>query len=148
MSRRRLSPLARLLRDVGGASAVEFAMILTPMCLIFFGVLEFGRAMWVREALQEAATAGARCVGIPQSQCASGGTYNSANAISYIQGVASGWGITLPSADITLNASTTCAGLAGFATVTIAYNFQTVVPKLVPFGTGGITLNSQACFPN
>ncbi len=137
MSRRRLSPLARLLRDVGGASAVEFAMILTPMCLIFFGVLEFGRAMWVREALQEAATAGARCVGIPQSQCASGGTYNSAN-----------WGITLPSADITLNASTTCAGLAGFATVTIAYNFQTVVPKLVPFGTGGITLNSQACFPN
>jgi Flp pilus assembly protein TadG len=140
--------LAELGRHCGGASAVEFAMILSPLCLIFFGVLEFGRAMWTREALQEAATAGARCIGIPQPQCSSGGTYNSASATTYIQGVASGWGITVPSADITMTESTTCAGLAGFSTVAIAYNFQTVVPKLIPFGTGGITLNAQACFPN
>jgi Flp pilus assembly protein TadG len=140
--------LSRLWRDVRGASAVEFALILTPLCLITFGIIEFGRAMWTREALQETASAGARCIGILQSQCASGGAYSSTKAVSYIQTVASGWGITVPTADITVNASTTCAGLLGFSTVTIAYNFKTVVPTLVPLGSGGTTMTLQACFPN
>ena len=139
--------LTGLRRDAAGASAVEFALILPALCLLFFGILEFGRAMWTREALQETATAGARCIALPQTQCASGGTYNATNATSFVQGVANGWGLTLPSGDITLNASTSCAGISGFASVTIAYTFQTVVPNYVPFGTSGIILNTQACFP-
>ncbi len=55
-----------------GASAVEFALVLFPLLLVIFGVIEFGRAMWTREALQETAIAGARCMGVLNSNCATG----------------------------------------------------------------------------
>jgi Flp pilus assembly protein TadG len=138
-------------RSHGGATAVEFAAVLGPLMILIFGVFEFGRLLWTREALQETATAGARCMGMSATSCASGGTYNSGDSDTYIEGLANSWGVTLTAANITLNSNTTCAGVSaanGFSSVTITYTFQSVVPSLITALSGGTTLTSTACFPN
>jgi len=143
--------LRRFRRAEGGAAALEFAVVLAPLLLLIFGVFEFGRLLWVREALQETATAGARCMGMSASSCAASGAYSSAGATTYIQNTAGGWGVTLTAANITLNNNATCAGITaskGFSSVTITYTFQSMVPTLVQSLSGGKTLTSTACFPN
>ena len=138
-------------RADGGAAAVEFAAVLGPLLLLIFGVFEFGRLLWVREALQETATAGARCMGMSASSCAASGAYNSSSTTTYIENTATGWGVTLTASNITLNNNATCAGITatnGFSAVTINYTFQSVVPTFVSSLSGGKTITSTACFPN
>ena len=141
----------RLWRDCGGASAVEFAAVLGPLLILIFAVFEYGRLLWTREALQETATAGARCMGMSATSCAASGTYSSGNTTSYIETQASNWGLTLTSANIALNNNTTCAGVSaanGFSSVTLTYTFQSIVPSLITSLNSSPTLTSTACFPN
>lgn len=142
---------SRLGRDRRAATALEFGLIAGPMLLLIIGTVEFGRLMWTREALEMTAIEGARCMGVLDPSCASGGAYSSANTTSYIESVASAWGITLTGANMTLNPSTTtgsCSGLsASVSEVTLAYTFQTVVPGLVTALSGGTPLTGHACFP-
>jgi Flp pilus assembly protein TadG len=135
----------------GGAAAVEFAAVLGPLMLLIFGVFEFGRLLWVREALQETATAAARCMGMSASSCAASGAYNATNTTTYVKNVANGWGVTLTASNITLNNNATCAGVTasnGFSSVTITYTFDSVVPTFISSLNGGKAMTSTACFPN
>lgn len=43
-----------------GAATVEFAIVAPLLFLLFFGIVEFGRAFWVAEMLQTAARSGCR----------------------------------------------------------------------------------------
>jgi Flp pilus assembly protein TadG len=145
--------LRALSRARDGATAVEFALVAPLFLALVFGTLEFGRLLWTEQALQETAIAGARCVAIAQgktqnSPCASGGSYSSTTAITYIQGIANGWGLSLPSADITPNTSASCGAGGGFSQVTLTSTFTSVVPNLVKLASGGITLTASACYPN
>lgn len=47
-------------RDERGATLVEFAIGATVFLTVMFAVLEFGRALWVHNALTDAARRGAR----------------------------------------------------------------------------------------
>ncbi len=91
-----------LYRARRAVAALEFALLAVPMMLIVFGTIEFGRVLWTREALQMTAVEGARCMGILSSSCASAGGYSFTNTTSYIQSVATAWGITLSSNNLTL----------------------------------------------
>jgi Flp pilus assembly protein TadG len=51
---------ARLDRDRQGAAAVEFALLLPLLLVLLVAVLEFGRAMWLRQTLQFAVEEAAR----------------------------------------------------------------------------------------
>jgi Flp pilus assembly protein TadG len=137
-----------LRHDRSGASAVEFALVLMPLLMLAFGTIEYGRLLWTKEALQQTAIAGARCMGILQTSCASGGSFSSANATSYIQRVASGWGISVPSAGVILTPNTSCGGEPGFAEVSLAVTFTSFVPKIVLIPAGGEVVTATACFPN
>jgi Flp pilus assembly protein TadG len=142
---------APLWRDRRGAAAVEFAAVLGPLLILIFGVFEYGRLLWTREALQETAAAGARCMGLTATTCASGGVYNSGDATTYIEGQATNWGLTLAASNIALNNATTCAGVSapnGFSSVTITYTFQSIVPNLITSLNTSPTLTTTACFPN
>lgn len=144
-----LRALSTLGRAANGATLVEFALVAPVFLALLFGTLEFGRALWTQQALQETAIAGARCMALPQSGCATAAyAYSSADTIIYIQGVASQWGISLPSANITQNNAATCGGASGFSQVELTFTFQSVVPNLVQIATGGIPLSATACFPN
>lgn len=140
--------LGRFLRDRSGASAVEFALVATPFLLLVFGIVEFGRYQWTRMAIHETAIAGARCMGVKHASCAPGGTYSSAQTVSFIQTQATGWSVSIPSASITLSNSVSCSGTAGFSRVAIAHTFQTAVPVLLGSLANGVPINAAACFPN
>jgi Flp pilus assembly protein TadG len=138
--------IRRLGGDRGGASAVEFALIIVPFTLVLFGVIEFGRLLWTLNALQETAIAGARCMGVLNTSCAAGGAYSSTNATNFIRTTATGWGVTLTAANISLNNAATCAGVGDFSQVTITYTFMTVVPTITQLASKPLSVN--ACFPN
>ncbi len=143
----------RLRHDRRAATMLEFAIIAVPFLLLSLGTIEFGRAIWTREVLQVAAFQGARCMGVRASACSSNGAYDSGNTTSYIQSVATGWGVTLTSDQLTLNSNATsgnCSGVtgSGLSEVTIRYTFQTVVPGLLTMLSGGAAMRGHACFPN
>jgi Flp pilus assembly protein TadG len=144
----------RALRSLGrsqnGATLVEFALVAPVFLALLFGALEFGLALWTQQALQETAIAGARCMALPQSGCATAAyAYSSSNTTTYIQTVANQWGISLPSANIIqTNTGTTQCGTSGFSQVSLTFTFQSVVPNLVQIPSGGIPLSATACFPN
>ncbi|WP_011579950.1 MULTISPECIES: TadE/TadG family type IV pilus assembly protein [Chelativorans] len=69
----------RFLESGSGAAAVEFAIVCMPLLLICLGIVEFGRAFFVRNDLSYAADVAARKVligqipaGAPSSDAASG----------------------------------------------------------------------------
>ena len=104
-----------------GTAAIEFAFLSVPFSGLCLGIFEFGRACWTMEALQESAAQGARCVGVKSSSCYSGGAYSASATTTYIQTVANGWGISVPSRNITPTQTTTCGSVSGFAQVQISY---------------------------
>jgi Flp pilus assembly protein TadG len=145
----RLRVPRKLRRAQDGAVAVEFALVAPMFLALLFGTFEFGRALWVQQALQQIAISGARCMALPQSACASAGTYtySAARTMTYIQQVANQWGVPLPSGNIDQNNSANCGGASGFSKVSVAVAFQSAVPNLINM-LGGIPLTATACFPN
>jgi Flp pilus assembly protein TadG len=137
----------RFRRAFGGTAAIEFAILAPPFLCLAFGVYEFGRALWTLEALQESATQGARCIGVQSTSCYASGSYSNSNTISYVQQIAQGWGISVPTADVVPTQSTTCGTVAGFAQVQISYQFSTVVGSLIP-ALANQTLTATSCFPD
>jgi Flp pilus assembly protein TadG len=140
-------PVRRFWRSTAATASIEFAFLSIPFFALCLGVVEFGRACWTLEALQESAAQGARCVAVQSSSCYSGGSYSASTTESYIQNVASGWGIAVPTADITPTQSTTCAGVSGFAQIQISYTYSTVVGALIP-SLKNEPMTVTSCFPN
>ena len=128
--RRFVRPLAR---DRRGATAVEFALIATPLFLFLFGIEETARAMWTQAAINMAVEDGARYSSVsgPTGSCTAAATVKSYAA-------ARAWGMSLPSGDFT--ATTAACGCQ----VTASVPFTPIVPNLVPYN---ITLTASACFP-
>ncbi|YCI06935.1 pilus assembly protein (plasmid) [Ensifer sp. D2-11] len=58
--------MRHLWRSQSGAAAVEFALVCLPLLLLVFGIIEFGRAFYVRNELSHAADVAARRVLIGQ----------------------------------------------------------------------------------
>jgi Flp pilus assembly protein TadG len=52
--------MRELRRSIRGQSLVEFAMVLPLMLVIVFMITEFGRALWIKNTLTQAAREGAR----------------------------------------------------------------------------------------
>ena len=136
-----------LRRAIAGTASIEFALLAIPFFMLSVGIFEVCRALWTQEALQESATQGARCIGVHQADCYSAGVYNATSTTTYVQNVASGWGVVVPTADITPTLSANCGGVAGFAKITIAYNFSTVAGSLIP-SFSSVPLTGNACFPD
>ncbi|HEY2445347.1 MAG TPA: TadE/TadG family type IV pilus assembly protein [Rhizomicrobium sp.] len=136
-----------LWRSVAATASIEFAILAIPFFALSIGVFEFGRFCWTHQALQEAVTQGARCVGVHQSSCYTAGVYDATATTSYVQGVAAGWGVVVPTADITPTQSTSCGGVAGFAQIAISYNFISAAGALIP-PLRSTTMNASSCFPD
>lgn len=135
--------LCNFARDTRGATAIEFALVVGPLLLLFIGVIEVGRLMWSGHALDEVAIAGARCIGIHAPACASGEDLEPERAIAHIQQIAQSWGITLQTEDISLATDAGCAVETGFLRVALNFTFVSVVP-----GLSGTRLDTEACFPS
>jgi hypothetical protein len=141
-----------LLADLGrtrrATTAVEFAICAMALVGIVIGSTEFARLVWTSEVLQEAASEGARCMGLRANSCAAAGVYSAGNTTSYVVGVATARGVTITAAMVALDNAANCGGAAGFSQVLITYQFATVAPALLASLAGGLSLPRSACFPN
>ena len=119
-----------------GATLVEFAIGATVFVTALFGVLEFGRALWVHNALTDAARRGARYA-VVNSNADSASVKN-----VVVYGNPDGTGTplinNLSTVNVDVNYSTFGVG-EGTVSVSITnYQFQFVVPLI------GTTINMPA----
>lgn len=140
--------LRKAIDDCGATAIIEFAFAAPLFLMLIFGIAEYCRLLWTMQALQQVAIDGARCMAIPQSACASAGSYNATNTTSHIRQVGNQWGISIPTAGVSLAANATCGGTTGFSKVTLTATFNSVAPQLVKLAAGGTSLTASACFPN
>ena len=119
-----------------GATLVEFSIGATVFIAALFGVLEFGRALWVHNALTDAARRGARYAAV-HSEADSDQVKN---VVVYGNSAGTGTPLinNLSTANVDVNYSTFGVG-EGTVSVSITnYQFQFVVPLI------GTTINMPA----
>jgi Flp pilus assembly protein TadG len=118
-----------------GAAAVEFAIVLTVLLMIVFGIIDFGRAYNAKVTLAQAAREGARLVAL-----------NQGNVVSRTQDAATGLN------PVSVNVVQSCpagATQGSDAKVTVTYQYSFVTPLLALMGvaTGPVTLTGVGEMP-
>jgi Flp pilus assembly protein TadG len=132
-----------------GASAVEFALVMTPFIALMFVVIEYGRAYYTRNALQQLAQATARCMAVLNASCQDGsGNYSASATGTFIQNGAKARLIPVPAPTIIVSRTATCGGISGFSQVTLVSPFSTVVPTILTTLGTSTNLTAVACYPN
>lgn len=120
-------------RDDRGAAAVEFALVLVPLLLLLFGIIDFARAYNAQQAVTASAREGVRAVALNDS----------ANAVDRAR-----WaGAPIPADQlnpvITQSCDPAVPGTAGHMTVTHEFTFLTPLPAFVPGLGDTITLTGE-----
>ena len=122
--------------DQKGQALVELALTIFVLLLIIFGITEFGRVMYIRSTLNNAAREGARMAAITPAPV----------SISSIQDyVSSEKCIPFDHPGLTVDITTEPAGFTSKCTINVLVSmpFTTLVPLLI-VDLNGITLKGQA----
>ena len=131
------------LTDARGGTAVEFALVAPVFLMFIFLMLDGGRMIFAKQALNELATATARCAAIKPIGCAT-----VAETQSWAAARASSRStLSITAANVTVSQSTTCGGQANMAQATISMNYAKGAFTLLPQNTIPAQLTSTACFP-
>ena len=125
----RSSSARRLLAERAGNTAVEFAIILPAFLSIFLGIMEFGRFLWTKNALNYAVEEAARCAAVNTTLC---GTQALMQSFADDRS-----GLAFPSADFTLSTPACGTQVSG----TYVFTF------IVPLVSTSITLQATYCYP-
>lgn len=133
--------LRRFRRDAGGASAVEFAMVAPLLIAVIIFMIEGGRFLWAKQAVQEAASLSARCIAIGSKGCET-----PVNARAFAMARAAKMGITAPLESFTVSTDQTCNGMTEMNRVVVDVPFNSPVGSLVPGFPSHVT--AEACFPS
>jgi Flp pilus assembly protein TadG len=123
--------LYRIVRDNGGATAVEFAITAPVFFVLLFGILEGGLLVWTQIGLQHGAEAAARCASINSTACGTTATiqnYAAQNAFGMTIDPTS-FSVTTPACGNQVSATHTFVFASGY------------------FGAPSLTLTAQSCFP-
>jgi len=124
--------IARMLGNVRGTAAIEFAMVAPLFFMLLCGIIEGGLLTWTQVGLQHGAQAAARCASINLAIC---GT--SASIQSYAAQQA--FGLHIDPATFTFSAAAACGNQ-----VTANYTFAFFSGY---FGMPSLTLTAQSCYP-
>jgi len=134
-------------RDRRGNAAIEFAVVVSVFIVLVLGELEFGRMIWVLQALQVAGQQTARCVAIGSSACTSPASY--AVSIATAQGVVglTTSGVAIDNAPPSVTNATAChpPGSNVLVRVTLTLAFSSSVATLFP--SINQNLVSVSCYP-
>jgi Flp pilus assembly protein TadG len=133
--RRLLHLLVSIAVHKTGTALLEFAIALPVFAMLLFGIFEFGRVLWIENALHYSVQQAARCASINVNSC------GSASAIqSYAAGLA---GAGIPSSAFSVSLSTSCGSVTG-SKVSASYT----VPLSIPYFSFSPTLSASSCFPD
>jgi len=127
---RALVSFRRFALNSTGSVAVEFALLLPVYIAFIFGVIEFGRMIWIRNSMEFAVESAARY-----------GAITSGATEASIESQAPNYLIGVSSTGITFNADLTNAS---YVTVNATYNFTTLISTYVPIPA--TTLSVTATF--
>ena len=132
---------ARLAGCEAGNTAIEFALVLPAFLLLIFGIVEFGRLMWVDNTLRHAVQEGARCAAL---NCCT----LSASACSSPEDLAAqrATGLQLSATDFRLETLDCGKQLRAGATGDgVGYDFM--LGDLLGLLGVELTLQAEACYP-
>ena len=120
-----------------GSNLVEYAVVLTLLLALLFGVIDFGRALYAYHFVSNAAREGTRYAMVRGSTCASPGCPASSSDIAnYLGNVPAGIDPTQLSVTTTWNpnGSASCTGVPNapgcVVEVQVRYNFNFMLPLL------------------
>lgn len=120
----------RLADDVRGNAAIEVALTLPAVLLFVFGIIEFGEAVWLQNALDYSVAEAARCASINLTDC---------GTTAQIQSYASNQSGYSFDNSIFLVSTPTCGNQ-----VSAAYPMALTIPYLAL----SVTLTAHACYPS
>jgi Flp pilus assembly protein TadG len=139
--------LLRLRHDERGATAVEFAMLAPFLIALFFGIFEFGRALWIQGILDYAVEQAARCWAINTTLC---GSASATETFAGGQSAPLPYAATCPVGQVCPVFTATQPSCGDQVQATYTFDFIKIgsLPILgaKPLPTS-ITLTSQSCYP-
>lgn len=138
-----MSLLRRLARDARGATVVEFAIVAPAFLMMLFLLLDGGRMIFAKQALNELATASARCAALKPTGCTSPTEVQSWT----VDRGKTRSALALTTAMVTVVQNTTCNNQGGMAQATIAMPFRKGAMTLLPQSVAPANLTSTSCFP-
>ncbi len=119
-----------LFRDTRGAAALEFALVALPFILLLIGLLEFGRSLYIRNALDSAADRAQRVILIDPS--ADEDSIETVVRASFSQGQPD---------DLIVSYSKETVASANYGRVLLKYEMMLLLP--VPLGRTVIVTSSR-----
>lgn len=129
-----MTRISSYLRDETGTSAVEFALVLIPFLVVFFGLLHLSLLMYSANRLSFATEATARCLAVSAASKYSGATCSdTTKAATYFSALYGGPAPATPTFP-----TDTCGARVDS---TASYSFNAL------FASRVISLSASACFP-
>jgi len=132
-----------------GTELVEYAIVLTLLLMVLFGLIDFGRALYAYHFVSDAAREGTRYAMVRGSTCSSSGCPASSSDIqNYLDKVPAGIDPTQLSVTTTWNpnSSANCTGTPNapgcVVEVEVSYNFKFMLPFL-PWSTVAMQSTSE-----
>lgn len=119
-------------------------MLALPLFVLLFGSVEAGRAYWTSQAVKDVATSVARCIGVVHTECASSGAFDATKAMSYATSVAREFGVSLVPGSVVIEENGECAGVGGFAIVTVSHRFSSPIELVL---RDNMFMTGTSCFP-
>jgi len=132
--------MTRLLRNIDGVTALEFALVAPVFMMFMFLVIDGARVTWTYQTLQEVAANSARCAALSVPGCK---TADEVKTHAVARAAASG--VKLSAASVTMTTAQNCLSMPGMTKVAIASSYQGATTKLLPSSVS--TLATESCFP-
>lgn len=135
----------KTLKNSDGAAMVEFAIVLIPLMILVFGIIEFGIIMYDKAVITNASREGARAGIVFNSPALSSGDLYTAvsNAADPKLDPLSNKLITFGTESPKITVTGTCATSGTPLTVTVTYQYTyLVLPNIVSKLTGPLNLSA------
>lgn len=132
MAKRRFKPLKRFAGDTAGATALEFAIVVTPLLLLLLGTFQMALVFFYDQALQSAAQASARLVMTGAAQDAGDTQHTFGSAVCANAGALFNCGNLM----VDVESAPTFAQL-NTAPITLTYNASGQVSNSFNYNPGG-----------